>query len=183
MFYSMRIKHLPYKIQQLLRQFLLNIWIFQRMAIFKAVRRLKAEAATPDTDPTVTDDGNKQEPLTRSWSDDMMDEESTKVTEQDEDIQVIKILALVMRKCGAGRPVRKCVCVCVRACVRVQTQKQNLVQLNFAVCAENRDMANSTRKTIDYDILDELECLSAWNIWNHLSEYAQMHTISVTPAG
>lgn len=47
-----------------------------------------AEAATPDTDPTVTDDGNKQDPLTRSWSDDMMDEESTKVTEQDEDIQV-----------------------------------------------------------------------------------------------
>ncbi|KAJ4441566.1 hypothetical protein ANN_11422 [Periplaneta americana] len=47
-----------------------------------------AEAATSDTDPTATDDGNKQDPLTRSWSDDMMDEESTKVTEQDEDIQV-----------------------------------------------------------------------------------------------
>ncbi|KAJ4430796.1 hypothetical protein ANN_19387 [Periplaneta americana] len=150
------IKHLPCKIQQLPRQFLLNICIFQRMAIFKAVRsnvnqreenegpsnkklrqedessvqethkqsnnttpevmqikhsrdpRLRrtavnilpespavvttqtqaAEAATPDTDSTVTDDGNKQDPLTRSWSDDMMDEESTKVTEQDEDMQI-----------------------------------------------------------------------------------------------
>ncbi|KAJ4446529.1 hypothetical protein ANN_13225 [Periplaneta americana] len=50
-----------------------------------------AEVATPDTDPTVTDDGNKQDPLTRSWSDDMMDEESTKVTEQDEDIQEVNI--------------------------------------------------------------------------------------------
>lgn len=47
-----------------------------------------AEAATPDTESTVTDDVNKQALLTQSWSDDMMDEDSTNVTEQDEDKQV-----------------------------------------------------------------------------------------------
>lgn len=47
-----------------------------------------AEAATPDTESTVTDDVNKQDLLTQSWSDDMMDEDSTNVTEQDDDKQV-----------------------------------------------------------------------------------------------
>ncbi|KAJ4445004.1 hypothetical protein ANN_06803 [Periplaneta americana] len=50
-----------------------------------------AEVANPDTDPTVTEDVNKQDPLTQSWSDDMMDEESTNVTEEDDDKQVTRV--------------------------------------------------------------------------------------------